>query len=417
MAEPTTSFYPDAFDNDLSLYGDLQDQRNLSLIVDATDTATTLYFDGIEGVDLPTYILFMDGEIIYVEATNFDKTAFVNVLRGACGSTPIAHSIGSGAYLVLTAKHINVLKNAALIAQKFHGLFGLDEDKPATPEVGMIYNAQDTKLMYCCTQAGVWSVFGGRLTHSELLEDGETDDHPQYLNAQRALDWHSVGGHVVDGDAHDHRHGTGAGRINSGLKDDKPSSFAVGEAFLAIDTGELLIAKDNASWGAVTGAPQGMIAIFLEEDIAEYGNQCPPGWVRYSAMDGMFPKGAPSGITAPLEQGGMNVHTHVYNQVPSHNHGIPQISATTTSSGSHSHNFPSSTTASGEGLAYITNGNRSGSVSTSSDGEHTHSMTVPASTTGNALKTVGGSYGENSAITSASEAIPPFQEVVFCQKV
>lgn len=160
-----------------------------------------------------------------------------------------------------------------------------------------------------------------------------------------------------------------------------------------------------------------MIALFVEADLEQYGNQCPPGWVRYTPLDGRFPKGAPAGVTSDFGEGGSNTHSHAYNQAPRHNHSIPQITASTNFTGSHSHNFPSSATASGEGLAYTGSGNRSGSLSTSLDGEHTHPMTVPASISGGAIKSEGGSAGEPSAVSTQEEAIPPFQEVIFCQKV
>ena len=62
-----------------------------------------------------------------------------------------------------------------------------------------------------------------------------------------------------------------------------------------------------------------------ESDLPLYSNNCPPGWTRYTAMDGKFPKGAPAGIVTPLNSGGATTHTHTYSQVPAHTHSIAQI--------------------------------------------------------------------------------------------
>ncbi len=394
--------FPTSYDDDSTLLGDLQDQKNLVLNFPCADVDTRLFFESIAEVSVPTY-LRIQNELIRV--TGLDEgDQSLTVVRGAGAANYLK---GETASMVVVGEHLTTVRDRAVVTQKYQGLVGLDAAKPASPEVSMIYIATDTKKVYACTTSGVWSLLGGATTHADVQREGETDDHAQYFTLARLLAWHNaiVGEHVTDGDNHDHRYG-GVSRIATGTVG-ALGNKSVGHIRLATDTGELYLSQGSAVWVSVTGAPSGAIAVLLEADAAIYGGACPPGWSRYAALDGKYPKGLPSGGTTP-GTGGTGTHTHTYTQVPAHVHTIPAMNPTSGSGGSHSHSFAFSTLASGTGIA-STVYSGGGSVSTSSGGSHTHTFTYPA---GNTASAGGGASGTSSSVSTE----PPYQEVIFCKK-
>ena len=336
--------FPASYDDDNILFGDLVDQRTLILSQGCLAADTELFFESVLGISAPTF-LWMEGELIKVTGVNVDS---LDVERDP--STATSHVAATAGFVVIAAEHLNILRDRAIATQKYQGLIGNDADKPASPQVTEVYIALDTQKVYACLTAGQWSLLGGVTAHADTLREGETDNHSQYYTDSRLTAWHDSlsGQHVTDGDNHDHRYGGGAGRVKTATVATLPNK-GVGYIRLTTDTGELFLGTGATSWVAITGAPSGAIIMLQEADAALYGGACPPGWSRYTAMDGNFPKGAPSGVTSPLNSGGSLTHYHAYTQVPAHTHSVPQMDATSDSSGNHSHSFAFSTLASGTG--------------------------------------------------------------------
>lgn len=294
--------FPVSYDNDNTLYGDPVDQKTLVLRAGCTDVDTHLLVESTAGVSAPTFLRF-GNEIVKVVTVN---PASLDVIRDPATAT--SHGAGDALYVVITAGHLNVLRDRAIATQQYQGLVGVDADKPASPEVSEVYMATDTQKVSVCLVAGQWSLLGGAKSHADVQRDGETDDHPQYYTQSRLDAWHGTlgGEHVSDGDNHDHRYGEEAGRVKTATAATLPDK-GVGYIRLATDTGELFVGTGATTWIAITGAPGGAIMMLQESNLSLYGNDCPPGWTRYTALDGRFPKGAPSGVTAPLNSGGIHV--------------------------------------------------------------------------------------------------------------
>lgn len=145
--------------------------------------------------------------------------------------------------------------------------------------------------------------------------------------------------------------------------------------------------------------PAGLIAMFA--------GACPTGWTRYTALDGKFPKGAPTGVTSPLNTGGATTHTHTYAGVIAHTHTAGTLAAD--SAGAHSHGVqrPPNTNYS-EVPIFPTLGqniNLVYDIPTNTAGAHTHTVSGSTASTGVTTDT-----------TASTDGQPPYQEVVFCQK-
>jgi hypothetical protein len=396
--------FPVSYDDDNILFGDPADQKTLILSQAGLAYDTELFFESVVGVSAPAFI-WMEGELIKVTGVNLDS---LDVERDP--AIAISHTTGMAGFIVIAAEHLNILRDRALATQKYQGLLGNDADKPASPQPTEVYIAIDTEKVYACIIAGQWSLLGGAKSHADTLIEGATDDHPQYYTDTRLTAWHDslTGQHVTDGDNHDHRYGGGAGRVKTATVATLPNK-GVGYIRLTTDTGELYIGTGATTWLAITGAPSGAIIMLQEADAALYGGACPPGWSRYTALDGKFPKGAPSGVSSPLNSGGASTHYHVYSQVPAHTHSVPQLDATSDSSGNHSHSFAFATLASGTGIGSQGAASAGDPVATSQDGTHTHTFSYP-------LMTTGSSGGSASANSSTVSSLPPYKEVVFCKK-
>ena len=181
--------------------------------------------------------------------------------------------------------------------------------------------------------------------------------------------------------------------------------------------------------------PQYVLASAVSGMIAMFAGACPNGWTRYTALDGRFPKGAPSGVTSPLNTGGSTTHSHGYSQVPSHSHTVPSGGShghTMQSAGGHGHTVPSG----GAHYHVLTikdssgGGNRAeagqdtGSIyttSTNTDGSHGHTVNSNGShahtvDSGGAHTHTTNAAGVASPTTNSANGEPPYKEVVFCQK-
>ncbi|MDO8675387.1 MAG: hypothetical protein Q7K71_04650, partial [Candidatus Omnitrophota bacterium] len=179
---------------------------------------------------------------------------------------------------------------------------------------------------------------------------------------------------------------------------------------------------DNSSTWRSAVPPSGMIAMFA--------TSCPAGWTRFSALDGLYPRGSGSyGGT-----GGSATHDHQHN----HNHSVSALNGdfTTTAGGDHSHDVDvdhqhtvaGTTQSSGNYMANTddTNGwgirwdhvhNFSttsdfmaggGNRTTATNGDHTHNVNVNfgGTNTGN----------PDNSQTGTENNEPPYLDIVFCSK-
>lgn len=184
--------------------------------------------------------------------------------------------------------------------------------------------------------------------------------------------------------------------------------------------------RDNEEYLKAYAVPTGMIAMFA--------GACPTGWTRYTALDGRYPKGAPAGVTSPLNTGGATTHTHTYTDVPSHTHtegsagdhahtaqSAGAHTHTAQSAGSHTHTRPWAANQ-GTDAQLLTQGNGpTGAKQDAAAGAHTHTTdsqgahTHSTNSQGSHTHTIN-STGVATGTTASSSSEPPYKEVVFCQK-
>jgi hypothetical protein len=413
MSEPTTTSMPSAYDAAATLLGRVRDRFSLQLADAISGSSPSFDVVGsLASLELPAYLTFTTGEIIFVEGVT--GNTINNVVRGARGTTAATHDAGESLWQGLTGKQISLFRDALLAAEKYQGLVGATGSKP-TGVAGEVF--VDTTLDYtlACVAAGVWMPMGLN-DHGGLLLL-TADDHSQYHNDSRALTWHNAlaGGHIVGGDAHDHlSDAAGVACIVAGPADDLPATpEEAGSVYYATDDNELYLGLNGSTWLKVTGAPSGAIAMFDQASVTAYGGACPPGWSRFTALDSKFPVGGTN--PASLGNVGADTHTHAYSGIASHYHSVSSMGLTTDSQGgSHSHNYLDSSGGSGWGM--LRQGS-SGGLSTTGFGgtSHAHSGTYPEHTT-DLTKDPGGSTSGSSRTSGSATSRPPYVEVIFCEK-
>ena len=426
MAEPIGSLMPTAYDDDSSLLGDLIDQRNFELQSNINATDTTIPILGNLGdIDFPVYVTFVTtGEIFYCEAAAGDNLSFVSCVRGVRGTLAQSHTATELMFLSLSGQHLNTLRDATIAAQQYLGLVGTDAGKEATPDRNKVYVATDTEKVYVATVEDTWEWSGNRDDHADLDDLTDPDTHTQYHIDSRALTWHNglAGGHVIDGDSHDHGRDTtlGAGRVQAGVSASRSGTPTYErEIYYETDNGLLYISKGSSQndWVRITGAPAGGIVALSETDITTlYGGACPPGWSRFTALDDRFARGAPNGTTSPLNTGGSaGTHTHSYTGVAAHTHTVPPVVMITTIDGEHAHNIPVAGSGGGDALQRQA-GSDGTDESVGNAGIHLHSMTVPAHPSSATKRSSDNAPGASPVTTGATSNMPSFQEVIFCVK-
>jgi len=429
MAEPTATKMPTAYDDNTTLIGDQIDQRTFTLNGTINNVVQTITVIGSLGdVEVPCYILFTDAtdEIIFAEGKS--GSDFTSCVRGARGTTAVGHTTGASMSLILSGQQINMYREATIAGQKFQGLVGVDASKAGSPLQNAVYFATDTNKLYICLSAGSWTWVGNRDDHADLDDLTTEDDHDTggnaYHNASRAATWHDglSGGHVQGGDTHDHGYAAvlGIGRVQNGLASGRSGTPTyVGEVYYETDTELLYISKGTASsadWVKIVGAPVGTISAFRETDITnEYGGSCPPGWTRYTTADGRLIKGAPTGVTSPLNTGGTDTHTHEYTDIPQHTHPISSQAADLVAEGTHKHKISKQGSGSGSGLA-MDSSSAGGTTSVLSGGGHTHSFTADAHSSNSTKRTSDDAVGVATGTSETADNWPSYQEVIWCEK-
>ena len=411
MKEPTTAKYPNGYDDETTLFGTLKNTRMLTVrsAIDV-DSITLTVNEDCSDLQTPIYLVFESGEIWFVQQGGLSQntqgywqfTLETNENQRAIHGSPLQpHMVNERVYIGLLSSHFNQLKQVLMAAQRYHFRVGTDAERQALmPEVGERFLCSDTKRIYYCFQAGTWT-WANRVRHGDLTGLAD-NDHPQYIQEAGSNAWHSAlgGGHMTAGDNHDHK-STGQGapveKIRAGAYSAIGSPVVAGDLYFAtdVDGGTLFVSINGVQWEKVAGVPAGAIALFA--------GACPPGWSRYTALDGRFPYGsATSGAV-----GGYASHKHTYTDVMKHYHVVAAQSLTLSSGGSHSHVVTSRNNSGGSSDALAVYGGDS-SKGTSSNGSHTHSVTRPAYDVNSA--------GTASAETSEASNLPPYQEMVFCKK-
>jgi len=425
MTEPTVSRFPTTgYDNDTTLLGDQIDQRNFTLLTGVDDSIQTIEISGsIDDVDVPCYIFFADGNDEIIHCVSKSGTNFTSVDRGARGSTAQSHSAGASMYLIVSGQQVNMFRNAILAGQAYFGLVGVDASKSGSPAVNEVYVATDTDKVYVCLTAGVWTSVGGSIDHGDLLGLLD-DDHSQYHITSRALTWHNAvvsgGGHVSGGDTHDHGYSYvgGVGRVSNGTTRSSTPTYAR-EIYYETDTEDLYISKNNSApsdWIKIVGAPTGAIVAFTEAIItSEYSGACPSGWTRFTALDGRLAKGAPTGVTSPLNTGGGDTHTHDYTDILQHTHSVTSKAASLATESSHSHSIAIQGAGAPDGLAQATS-QSDGNYNTESDGSHSHTFDIDLHSSNATKRTSDDAAGVATGTTETGDSWPPFQEIIWCQK-
>ena len=83
MAKPTASAYPTALDSSSTLFGDPVDSLTLHLDAQLNPGATSFTVtDSISSINVPTFLAFSDGEIVYCEAKDNGTKTFSSITRG-----------------------------------------------------------------------------------------------------------------------------------------------------------------------------------------------------------------------------------------------------------------------------------------------------------------------------------------------
>lgn len=408
MQEPQASNLPGAYDSDDTLFGAFVNHKMFTVRYNVdVETLQVIVDENASMMNAPLYLTFEGGEIWYVGAGGIAQNELGEWVfsleshfqqRAMHGSPLQLHVVGEKIYIGLLSQHIIMAKRVLQASQKYRFLAGTDAERTAiTPEVGERFLCTDTRKVYYCLVAGVWTWMNR--THHADMDGLEDNDHPQYA-LQADLDgWHGTAGHIAGGDEHDHtsaNQGVAVERIRSSTLDAMGSPVCESDICFVtnVDGGTLFISFDGEIWEKLSGIPSGAIAMF--------NTTCPAGWTRYTNLDDRFPMSA----SIHGQVGGNSVHSHNYTEMPAHTHTIDAVYLDSESKGSHSHNITAKSAGGGSGAAIgKTFGNTT--VASTSAGNHDHTITIPARNT----DSTGGS-----ASTNAASNLPPYKEVIFCKK-
>jgi hypothetical protein len=408
MQEPSASNLPSAYDDDSTLFGALVNHKVFTVKYQVdVETLQLVVNEDASMMDAPLYLTFQGGEIWFVGAGGIAQntegewvfTLETHFTQRAMHGSPLQpHVMGEKVYVGMLSQHVIMAKRVLQAAQKYRFLVGTEADRATTtPEVGERYLCSDSKRIYYCLTAGVWTWINR--THHADLDGLEDNDHPQYAQLADLQGWHGTSGHITNGDDHDHTspgEGVAIERIRSSTYVAMGAPVTVCDVCFVtdVDGGTLYISFDGVTWEKLSGIPSGAIAMFA--------TVCPSGWTRYTALDDRFPmSGAAAGAV-----GGNNSHTHSYTDMPTHTHTITGTTVTSEDKGSHTHSINTGTALSGGSDMTKTYGNST--WGTSSGGSHTHGVSIGARTT----DTTGGTASTD----APNVALPPYQEVVFCKK-
>ncbi len=409
MQEPTASKMPAAYDDDETLFGAFVNHRILTVKYQVdVEVLDVVVNEDCSALCAPIYLTFEGGEIWFVGAGGLSQNGSgewvfsleSNYEQRALHGSPLQpHMVGEKVYVGLLSQHVIMAKRVLQASQKYRFLVGTDAERIATtPVVGERFLCSDTKRIYYCLVPGTWTWMNR--THHADLDGLADDDHPQYAQLDDLTGWHDPNGHIVGGDAHDHtstNQGVPATRIRSSTLVAMGAPVCIGDACMVtdVDGGSFFYSFDGVTWESMSGIPSGAIAMFT--------GACPTGWSRYTALDDRFPMGS----VTPGVAGGGTTHVHTYTQFLAHTHTVNQQVVNSDSKGSHTHTV---TIQFSSGGSQSTLGKYGGNSTwgTDSQGSHSHTISIPARDSG--------STGSSPATTASASSLPPYQEVMFCQK-
>lgn len=414
MTQPTGINYPTTYEDDLSLLGEIQNRETFTLY--ETINLSTLFIkinEDLSGLNLPAYLVFAGGEIIFVDvgevntSTTPDQLELTSIdQRGVQGSESQTHSTNEKIYNTFIEIHQEQLRDAIIAAQEFGFLMGTYANRPVTGQLaGEAYYATDTNKVYFCFTAGddTWTQIKPWGNHSELTGLTSGDDHGDFHTDARAVTWHSGLGksHQVSGNDHDHittNEGNAIKVIEGGASLPSSPSY-IGQIYFDVtadnNIGVLYISYDGATWSTLSGVPSGGIAIF--------SSACPSGWSAYSASGDLAGKYAMA--DASVITGGANTHSHGYSQHKTHTHSIGATGGNVGSAGAHTHTFSTGGGATGGNLS---GGNSNSTSGTGSGGSHSHGWDLSG---GSSTST-----GSSSGTTTTENNEPEYREMIFCKK-
>jgi hypothetical protein len=170
---------------------------------------------------------------------------------------------------------------------------------------------------------------------------------------------------------------------------------------------------DGTQTSVATGlVPTGAIILW------DQSSSCPSGYIRVTALDGLFPRGA----ATPGGTGGAATHSHDISHnhsvsVDPHSHAMPHTHATGTTTNYSDYHWVNNSLPYPMLLSYVTanhDGERSSNLAAYN---HTHGDTGQPSipTTSNATAT-GSTVSISTTTSGPASNIPPYYDVLFCRK-
>ena len=408
MAQPSSPNFPSSYDDVNSLLG-LPGNREVftvAAVISVDDTVFQMAED-LSNVNLPCYITFEGGEIVYITAiTGGDKSFECDTLseRGVLSTSIQPHGANEEVYITILSPNHNLMRAALMLAQKYQGLVGLDAAKGTPSAAGEAYVATDTDYIYRCFDGITWTRINYD-SHANLSNLTAVDSHTQYHIDSRAVTWHGTqpGIHITSGDDHDHyssAEGPAVVRIDGGLDANKPTGPADGQIYFATDLdGGTLHVGQGDSWSKIGGVPQGGIMAFDEP--------CPSGWTRYAGLNDAYPRGNTVALAGTT--GGSFWHLHGYSAIREHYHTVNAVSGITSNSGTPSTHYDTARSGAISQTAVAHSSNSTGGSNVTYSGNHSHTLTVPAHSTENAG--LGSGAETNSGMNK-----PESYRINWCQK-
>lgn len=408
MAQPSDPLFPASYDDEISLLG-LPGNREVFTVaaVISVDDIIFQMVEDVTSVELPCYITFEGGEIIYITSVLGSNSFECDTLgdRGALSTSIQPHGANELVYITILSANHNITRAAVILAQKYQGKVGLDAYKGDYPVVGEAYVATDTDKIYRCFEDDYWVQINYR-SHGDLANlDGH--HHTQYhIDSYATATWHPAqsGDHINSGNDHDH-HSSGEGsavvRVDGGLDANRPTGMVDGQIYFATDLdGGTLHVGQGGAWSKIGGVPQGGIMAFE--------SACPGGWTRYAKLDDAYPRGGPP--TEAGTEGGSWTHVHGYSAIREHYHTVGSVGGVTSTSSGQGNHFNEAWDGSGGGQSRdCYSSDVAGGNPTTDGGDHGHTLTTSGHNTENAGL---GSGAETNAGTNKPESY----RIMWCEK-
>ena len=356
------------------------------------------------GTDEETTVSPTGGSGCTLDITSLNTTDLTSCTRGFGGTSAASHSTGTAGYIPFSAEGYEEMVNGADAVRKY-----LCRTVASLPSSGEEYEMVEYGNEIYIYNGASWERIGITTSHDDWKNLDVGDPHPVYYTESELEDAHDAlgGGHVIDGDTHDHLDGVGFGALDTTTSRISSPPTVDGEIVLNTTTGVLYISYIDSApattddWIEVTGAPSGLVMAF---DPANLSGSCPSGWSRYTALDEKFVKGTTS---SPQTTGGSQTHSHDFDttDVVTHSHSINSQSMNATASETHTHTGPLGSLGGTYGPWKKYSGG--GGVTSNLGGAHSHTATMSNDTE---------STGEASPQTDSANGEPPYQKVIWCQK-